>query len=100
MSRLLHRLHVYGLVAKVRLARWRATAFGQRVMSASVRLRQLHVHFGGGSTATARETARYGRALRRTAAAVTVSRSDPGRARATFRHSAAKDRRSRHSSQR
>jgi len=43
ISRLLHRLHVYGLVAKIpRSRRWRVTAFGHRVMSASVRLRQLH----------------------------------------------------------
>ncbi len=42
-SRLLHRLHVYGLVAKIpRSRRWRVTAFSHRVMSASVRLRQLH----------------------------------------------------------
>ncbi|HAM58523.1 MAG TPA: hypothetical protein DCQ64_25180 [Candidatus Rokubacteria bacterium] len=44
ISRLLHRLHVYGLVAKIpRSRRWRVTAFGHRVMGASVRLRQLHV---------------------------------------------------------
>ncbi len=43
VSRLLHRLHVYGLVAKIpRSRRWRVTAFGHRVMGASVRLRQLH----------------------------------------------------------
>jgi DNA-binding IclR family transcriptional regulator len=43
VSRLLHRLHVYGLVAKIpRSRRWRVTVFGHRVMSASVRLRQLH----------------------------------------------------------
>ncbi|MFQ5521009.1 MAG: hypothetical protein ACE5FK_06400 [Candidatus Methylomirabilia bacterium] len=43
LSRLLSRLHVYGLVAKIpRSRRWRVTAFGHRVMSASVRLRQLH----------------------------------------------------------
>src|SRR2546422_5507128 len=43
ISRLLHRLHVYGLVAKIpRSRRWRVTAFGHRVMGASVRLRQLH----------------------------------------------------------
>jgi hypothetical protein len=43
VSRLLHRLHVYGLVAKIpRSRRWHVTAFGHRVMSASVRLRQLH----------------------------------------------------------
>jgi hypothetical protein len=42
-TRLLHRLHRYGLVAKIpRSRRWRVTAFGHRVMSASVRLRQLH----------------------------------------------------------
>jgi hypothetical protein len=40
VSRLLHRLHVYGLVAKIpRSRRWRVTAFGHRVMGASVRLR-------------------------------------------------------------
>jgi hypothetical protein len=43
ISRLVHRLHVCGLVAKIpRSRRWRVTAFGHRVMSASVRLRQLH----------------------------------------------------------
>ena len=43
ISRLLHRLHVYGLIAKIpRSRRWRVTAFGHRVMGASVRLRQLH----------------------------------------------------------
>jgi hypothetical protein len=43
VSRLLHRLHVYGLVAKIpRSRRWRVTAFGHRVMGASVRLRQVH----------------------------------------------------------
>ncbi len=43
ISRLLHRFHVYGLVAKIpRSRRWRVTAFGHRVMGASVRLRQLH----------------------------------------------------------
>ena len=43
ISRLLCRLHVYGLVAKIpRSRRWRVTAFGHRVMGASVRLRQLH----------------------------------------------------------
>lgn len=41
VSRLLHRLHVYGLVAKIqRSRRWRVTPFGQRVMSTSVKLRQ------------------------------------------------------------
>jgi len=36
VSRLLHRLHVYGLVAKIpRSRRWRVTAFGHRVMGAS-----------------------------------------------------------------
>jgi hypothetical protein len=40
---LLHRLRVYGLVAKIpRSRRWRVTAFGHRVMGTSVRLRQLH----------------------------------------------------------
>ena len=34
---------IYRLVAKIpRSRRWRVTAFGHRVMSASVRLRQLH----------------------------------------------------------
>jgi hypothetical protein len=43
VSRLLHRLHVYGLVAKIpRSRRWRVTAFGHRVMGASVKLRQRH----------------------------------------------------------
>ncbi|HYT70568.1 MAG TPA: hypothetical protein VEK78_04245 [Gemmatimonadales bacterium] len=39
---LVFRLHVYGLVAEIlRSRRWRVTAFGHRVMGASVRLRQL-----------------------------------------------------------
>ncbi len=43
VSRLLHRLHVYGLVAKIpRSRRWRVTGFGHRVMGVSVRLRDLH----------------------------------------------------------
>ena len=43
VSRLLHRLHVYGRVAKIpRSRRWRVTAFGHRVMGASVTLRQRH----------------------------------------------------------
>ncbi len=43
VSRLLHRLHVYGLVAKIpRSRRWRASAFGYRLMRASLRLRKLH----------------------------------------------------------
>ena len=41
VSRLLHRLHVYGLVAKIpRSRRWRVSAFGYRIMSASLQLRQ------------------------------------------------------------
>jgi hypothetical protein len=41
VSRLLHRLHVYGLVAKIpRSRRWRVTPFGNSVMAAAVRLRQ------------------------------------------------------------
>lgn len=41
VSRLLHRLHVYGLVAKIpRSRRWRASALGYRIMSASLRLRE------------------------------------------------------------
>jgi len=44
ISRLLHRLHVYGLIAKIpRSRRWRVTAFGHGVMGASVRLRLLHL---------------------------------------------------------
>jgi hypothetical protein len=40
VRRLLHRLHAYGLVAKIpRSRRWRVTGFGHRVMGASVRLR-------------------------------------------------------------
>ena len=40
VSRLLHRLHVYGLVAKIpRSRRWRVTAFGHRVMGAALTLR-------------------------------------------------------------
>jgi hypothetical protein len=41
LSRLLHRLHVYGLVAKIpRSRRWRVTDFGHRIMSTSVKLRE------------------------------------------------------------
>jgi hypothetical protein len=41
VSRLLHRLHVYGLVAKIpRSRRWRVGAFGYRITSASLQLRQ------------------------------------------------------------
>jgi hypothetical protein len=41
VSRLLHRLHVYGLVAKIpRSRRWRVSAFGYHIMSASLQLRQ------------------------------------------------------------
>ena len=40
VSRLLHRLHVYRLVAKIpRSRRWRVTDFGWRVMSAALQLR-------------------------------------------------------------
>jgi hypothetical protein len=43
VSRLLHRLHVYGLVAKIpRSRRWRVSAGGYRIMSASIRLREIH----------------------------------------------------------
>jgi hypothetical protein len=43
VSRLLHRVYVYALIAKIpRSRRWRVTAFGHRVMGASVRRRQLH----------------------------------------------------------
>jgi len=39
---LLHRLHVYGHVAKIpRSRRWRVSAFGYRIMSASLQLRQI-----------------------------------------------------------
>jgi hypothetical protein len=41
VSRLLHRLHVYGLVAKIpRSRRWWVSALGYRIMSASLQLRQ------------------------------------------------------------
>ncbi len=41
VSRLLHRLHAYRLVAKIpRSRRWRVTTFGFRVMSTAVKLRQ------------------------------------------------------------
>ncbi len=41
VSRLLHRLHVHGLVAKIpRSRRWRVTAFGHNVMGTAVKLRQ------------------------------------------------------------
>ena len=40
VSRLLHRLHVYRLVAKIpRSRRWRVTDFGWRVMSTALQLR-------------------------------------------------------------
>jgi hypothetical protein len=40
VSRMLHRLHVYALVAKIpRSRRWRVTAFGHRVMSAALNIR-------------------------------------------------------------
>ena len=40
VSRFLHRLHVYALVAKIpRSQRWRVTAFGYRAMSAALRIR-------------------------------------------------------------
>lgn len=43
VSRLLHRLDVYGLVAKIqRSRRWRVTAFGHRVMNAALKLRHNH----------------------------------------------------------
>ena len=43
VSRLLHRLQVYGLVATIpRSRRWRVSASGYRLMSASLRLRELH----------------------------------------------------------
>jgi hypothetical protein len=42
VSRLLHRLHVYGLVAKIpRSRRWRVSTSGYRLMSASLRLREI-----------------------------------------------------------
>ena len=41
VSRLLHRLHVYGLVAKVpRSRRWRLTKKGLRVATSAIRLRE------------------------------------------------------------
>jgi DNA-binding IclR family transcriptional regulator len=41
VSRLLHRLHVHGLVAKIpRSRRWRVTAFGHSVMGTALKLRQ------------------------------------------------------------
>ena len=41
VSRLLHRLHVHGLVARIpRSRRWRVTAFGHGVMGAAIKLRQ------------------------------------------------------------
>ena len=40
VSRFLHRLHVYALVAQIpRSQRWRVTAFGYRTMSAALRIR-------------------------------------------------------------
>ena len=40
VSRLLHPLHVYGLVAKIPRSRsWRVTPFGHRVMSAALTIR-------------------------------------------------------------
>lgn len=53
VSRLLHRLHVYGLVAKIpRSRRWRVSGFGHPVMSAALRLREIH--FPGLHAAAAR----------------------------------------------
>ena len=44
VSRLLHRLHGYGLVAKIpRSRRWRVSALGCRIMGASLRLREIHI---------------------------------------------------------
>ncbi len=44
VSRMLHRLHVYALVAKIpRSRRWRVTRLGYRVMSAALRIR--HTEF-------------------------------------------------------
>ena len=41
VSRLLHRLHFHGLVAKIpRSRRWRVTAFGYTIMGTAVKLRQ------------------------------------------------------------
>ncbi len=41
VSRLLHRLHVHGLVARIpRSRRWRVTAFGHSAMGTAVKLRQ------------------------------------------------------------
>ncbi|HLF11913.1 MAG TPA: hypothetical protein VJA26_11925 [Gammaproteobacteria bacterium] len=41
VSRLLHRLHLYGLIAKVpRARRWRVTRKGLRVFSSALRLRE------------------------------------------------------------
>jgi hypothetical protein len=43
VSRLLHRLHVYGLVAQIpRSRRWRVSGFRYRLMSASLPLRRPH----------------------------------------------------------
>ncbi len=41
VSRLFHRLHLYGLIAKVpRPRRWRVTTKGLRVLSSAFRLRE------------------------------------------------------------
>jgi len=41
VRRLLHRLHVHGLVAKIPRSRgWRVTVFGHRVMGTVLKLRQ------------------------------------------------------------
>jgi hypothetical protein len=46
VSRLLHRLHVYGLVAKIpHSRRWRVSAWGYRILSASIRLREIQFPF-------------------------------------------------------
>ena len=42
VSRILHRLHLHGLIAKIpRSRKWRTTRFGRRVMATAIPVRQL-----------------------------------------------------------
>jgi hypothetical protein len=42
VSRILHRLHLHGLIAKIpRSRKWRTTRFGRRVMATAIQVRQL-----------------------------------------------------------
>jgi len=42
VSRILHRLHLHGLIAKIpRSRKWRTTRFGRRIMATAIQVRQL-----------------------------------------------------------